>query len=67
MNDGLYGNARSWICDTVRDGWVELELPAPARIDRIVWSRDRQHLKNIYIKLHVRSRTEAAMKFHGHL
>ena len=42
VNDGLYGNARSWICDTVRDGWVELELPAPARIDRIVWSRDRQ-------------------------
>ncbi len=26
----------------------------------------RQHLKNIYTKLHVRSRTEAAMKFHRH-
>lgn len=26
----------------------------------------RQHLKNIYTRIHGRSRAEAAMKFHGH-
>lgn len=42
VNDGLYGNGHSWISHTVAGGWVELELPAPARIDRVVWSRDRE-------------------------
>jgi signal transduction histidine kinase/ligand-binding sensor domain-containing protein len=40
VNDGIYGNAHSWICDKAT-GWVELELPAPIRINRMVWSRDR--------------------------
>ncbi len=42
INDGIYGNAHSWICNTIRDGWVEIELPAPTPINRIIWSRDRE-------------------------
>jgi signal transduction histidine kinase/ligand-binding sensor domain-containing protein len=42
LNDGSYGNGRSWIGDTPGSGWVELELPAPAAISRVVWSRDRE-------------------------
>ena len=40
VNDGLYGNDHSWICDMPR-GWIQIELPAEAEIVRIVWSRDR--------------------------
>ena len=40
LNDGRYGNAHSWIGSSV-NGWVEVELPRPTRIHRIVWSRDR--------------------------
>ncbi len=39
--DGQYGNDRSWIAGTVNEGWVEIELPQPVRIERIVWQRDR--------------------------
>lgn len=42
INDGIYGNGHSWICDTAENGWVTLELPAPAQINRIIWSRDRE-------------------------
>ncbi len=41
LNDGRYGNDRSWIADTVAGAWAMLELPATETIDRIVWSRDR--------------------------
>ncbi len=41
LNDGKYGNSWSWISDRRGTGWVQLELPTPERIDRIVWSRDR--------------------------
>lgn len=42
INDGKYGNPRSWISNTRGTGWVELALPEPVTIDRIVWGRDRQ-------------------------
>jgi len=42
LNDGQYGNSRSWIAKDVKDAWVQIELAEPARIDRIVWSRDRE-------------------------
>ena len=42
LNDGQYGNDRSWISNTAGRGWVELELPQPERIARIVWARDRE-------------------------
>ena len=41
INDGLPGNGKSWISDTSGGGWVQLDFPAPKRIQRIVWSRDR--------------------------
>ncbi len=42
VNDGQYGNGRSWISNTVGKGWVELEFPEPVTIDRVVWGRDRE-------------------------
>jgi hypothetical protein len=42
INDGRYGNGRSWISNEMGRGWVQLELPAAVAIDRIVWARDRE-------------------------
>ena len=42
INDGQYGNGRSWISNTAGHGWVELELTQPERIARVVWARDRE-------------------------
>ncbi len=41
VNDGQYGNERSWISSERGGGWVQIELPAAARIERVVWGRDR--------------------------
>lgn len=41
INDGQYGNARSWMSDTKGRGWIEFELPGPARLTKIIWGRDR--------------------------
>lgn len=41
LHDGKTGNNHSWISHEAGKGWVQLEFPRPARIDRIVWSRDR--------------------------
>jgi hypothetical protein len=42
LNDGQYGNGRSWISNEAGKGWVQLELPAAEKIDHIVWGRDRE-------------------------
>lgn len=42
IHDGQYGNASSWMSDEAGRGWVLFELPEPKRIDRVVWSRDRE-------------------------
>ncbi len=41
INDGRYGNPRSWISNEDGQGWIQIELPAPKQIDRIEWGRDR--------------------------
>ena len=41
INDGKYGNDWSWISNTSGSGWVQIDLPAKARISRIVWGRSR--------------------------
>ncbi len=40
LNDGLTGNEHSWIA-SAPTGWVQIDFPAPTRIQRLVWGRDR--------------------------
>ena len=42
LNDGLYGNDHSWIAATPGPEWAQIELPRPARVARVVISRDRK-------------------------
>lgn len=42
INDGQYGNSKSWISNQKGEGWVQLELSEVATIDRIEWGRDRE-------------------------
>lgn len=42
LNDGIYGNAKSWISNTAGRGWVELEFAAPINVKQIAWGRDRE-------------------------
>jgi hypothetical protein len=41
INDGFYGNSHSWIPATTGEEWAQIELPEPARVTRVVFSRDR--------------------------
>ena len=42
VNDGRYGNSRSWISNEFGAGWVQLELPKLTTIDKVIWGRDRE-------------------------
>ncbi len=42
INDGLFGNSRSWLGNAAGSGWVELTFDQPQTIERVVWSRDRE-------------------------
>ena len=42
VNDGRYGNSRSWMSAETGGGWVELRFAEPHQIERVVWGRDRQ-------------------------
>ncbi len=42
INDGLFGNAKSWIAKTIENAWIQIALPSVKSIDRIVWQRDRE-------------------------
>jgi hypothetical protein len=42
INDGRYGNGRSWISNEPGAGWVELEFPDTFEVDRVIWGRDRE-------------------------
>lgn len=47
-NDGLYGNAKSWISKNAGRGWLQIELPREETIHRVVWSRDRGKAGKVY-------------------
>ena len=40
LNDGQFGNDKSWISATKASGWAQIELPRPETISRVIWSRD---------------------------
>ncbi|MDB6038824.1 MAG: putative two-component system sensor kinase, partial [Verrucomicrobiales bacterium] len=42
INDGVYGNGRSWISNQREGAWVTIELASVTSISRIVWGRDRE-------------------------
>ncbi len=42
VNDGQVGNSHSWISNQDGRGWVQLELAESARIEQLVWGRDRE-------------------------
>jgi hypothetical protein len=42
VNDGLYGNSRSWMSSETGGGWVAVEFPTEVEIDRVIWGRDRE-------------------------
>jgi hypothetical protein len=58
VHDGRYGDAAAWVSDRPGAGWVQIELPAPARIGRVVWGRDRT--KNYEDRVPTRYRVEVA-------
>ncbi len=41
VNDGEYGNSRSWMSNEKGKGWLLLEFAQEQEIDRVVWGRDR--------------------------
>ncbi len=42
LNDGRYGNSRSWIPATPGEGWAQIELSEAAEVARVAISRDRR-------------------------
>jgi hypothetical protein len=41
INDGLFGNSRSWMSNQDGAGWVEIRFPNAVEADRVDWGRDR--------------------------
>ena len=42
VNDGNYGNSRSWMSNEMGQGWVMIEFTQEQEIDRVIWGRDRE-------------------------
>ncbi len=42
INDGLYGNSRSWMSSETGRGWVELAFSGERTIELVTWGRDRE-------------------------
>ena len=42
INDGQYGNERSWISNETGRGGLEFTFEKPESIERVVWGRDRE-------------------------
>lgn len=60
LNDGRYGNSRSWISNEQGKGWVIVELSKTERVDRVVWGRDREgkYADRLAVKYRIEVATE---------
>jgi len=61
LNDGRLGNEFSWIGDMRGTGWVQIALPAPRKIDRVVWSRDGDEIPRFDDRVPTRYRIEVSV------
>lgn len=60
INDGAFGNGRSWISNEAGGGWVQIEFPTPQTINRVEWARDRDG--RYRDRVAVQYRIEAALR-----
>jgi hypothetical protein len=60
LNDGRYGNGSMWVSAERGRGWAQIELPAVAKIARIVWSRDGSNPPFFHDRLPTSYRIEAS-------
>lgn len=60
INDGLYGNERSWISNERGRGWVQIEFAKVEMIDRVQWSRDRDNVPRYNDRLPTHYRIEVS-------
>jgi len=60
INDGQYGNERSWISNERGKGWVQIEFAREEMIDRVQWSRDRDNVPRYNDRLATRYRVEVS-------
>jgi len=65
VNDGQYGNKRSWISDRIGGGWVQLEFPDVEELSRVVWSRDRSPKPQYSDRLATAYRIEVSLDGRG--
>lgn len=42
INDGKFGNGRSWISNEAGKGWIQIEFTKEHLVERIEWARDRE-------------------------
>jgi len=56
LNDGLYGNDRSWIAAGAAGEWAQIELPRPAKVAKVVFSRDRRGRYHDRVPIHLEIR-----------
>jgi len=56
LNDGEYGNDRSWIAAGTGEEWAQIELRQPAKVSKVVFSRDRarQHADRVPVAFEIR-------------
>ncbi len=61
LNDGKFGNEWSWISATRGMGWAQIELANPARVNRVVWSRDGAEIPRFDDRLPTSYRIELSL------
>lgn len=59
VNDGMFGNSRSWMSNEVGGGWIEVQLAEATMVERVDWGRDR--FREYADRLPIQYRIEGAL------